>query len=246
MDQFLSNAKPVSWFDSDALSVFQADFNVDHYSDALIPHLNAGYGALIQHAVVKRKSEFVAGRYCAHRSLLQWEISGGMSDSLIGIGEGRCPVWPKGIVGSISHCHGYALAATGTTDNLFALGLDVEDPVSEETRNNIQKVVINDNELFLLTQAERPDIAFTLIFSMKESFFKAAYPHVQFFFDFPAISLIQIDWEAGSVLFEINQPLGPVFTVGSVFSGQFKILDNEKVVTLFQIENRKTYSTATT
>lgn len=241
MDRFLSNAKPVSWFDNDALSVFQADFDADCYSDALIPRLNAGYGALIQNAVLKRKSEFIAGRYCAHQSLLPW----GMSDSLIGIGEGRCPVWPQGIVGSISHCHAYALAATATTDNLFALGLDVEDPVSEETRNNIQKVVINDNELFLLTQSERPDIAFTLIFSMKESFFKAAYPHVKFYFDFPAISLTRIDWEAGSVLFEINQPLGSVFTVGSVFSGQFKILENEKVVTLFQIENRKAISTVT-
>jgi len=240
MDQFLSNAKPVSWFDSEVLSVFQADFDIDHYSDALIPCLNAGYESLIQSAVVKRKSEFVAGRYCAHQALLPW----GMSDSLIGIGEGRCPVWPKGIVGSISHCHSYALAATATTDNLFALGLDVEDPVSEETRHNIQKVVINDNELFLLTRAERPDIAFTLIFSMKESFFKAAYPHVQFFFDFTAISLTQINWDEGGVLFEVNQPLGPVFTVGSVFSGQFRVLENKRVVTLFQIENRKMYSTA--
>lgn len=242
MDRFLSNAKPVSWFDNGALSVFQADFDVDHYSDALIPRLNAGYGALIKNAVVKRKSEFIAGRYCAHQSLRAW----GVSDSFIGIGEGRCPVWPTGIVGSISHCHAYAMAVTAKADNLFALGLDVEDPVSEETRNNIQKVVVNQNEMFLLAQSERPDIAFTLIFSMKESFFKAAYPHVKFYFDFPAISLTRIDWEEGSVLFEINQPLGPVFTAGSVFSGRFTVLENKKVVTLFQIGNQEAYSTAGT
>jgi 4'-phosphopantetheinyl transferase EntD len=241
MDKFFSNANPVSWFANPALSVFQADFDADHYSDALIPRLNAGYETFIQNAVVKRKSEFIAGRYCAHQSLAPWEVP----DGIIGIGEGRSPVWPAGIVGSISHCHAYALAVTARSDNLFAIGLDVEDVVSEETRNNIQKAVVNQNEMFLLTGSSRPDIVFTLIFSMKESFFKAAYPHVKFYFDFPAISLTHIDWGRGTVLFEVNQQLGTHFGVGSVFSGQFKVLENKKVVTLFQIENRETYSKAT-
>lgn len=240
MDKFLSNANPVSWFGNPALSIFQADFDVDHYSDALIPRLNAGYETFIQNAVVKRKSEFIAGRYCAHQSLGRWAAP----DSIIGIGEGRSPVWPSGIVGSISHCHAYALAVTARTDDLFAIGLDVEDLVSEETRNNIQKAVVNQNEMFLLTESPRADIVFTLIFSMKESFFKAAYPHVKFYFDFPAISLTRIDWERGTVLFEVNQPLGTLFTAGSVFCGQFRVVENNKIVTLFQIGNQEAYSKA--
>lgn len=241
MDKFLSNANPVSWFADPALSIFQADFDANHYSDVLIPRLNAGYEACIQNAVVKRKSEFIAGRYCAHQSLARWKVP----DGIIGIGEGRSPVWPAGIVGSISHCHAYALAVTARSDNLFALGLDVEDVVSEETRNNIQKAVVNQNEMFLLTGSPRPDIVFTLIFSMKESFFKAVYPHVKFYFDFPAISLTHIDWERGTVLFEVNQQLGTLFSGGSVFSGRFQLLENKKVVTLFQIGRQEAYSRAT-
>jgi len=241
MDKFLSNASPVSWFANRALSIFQTDFDMDHYSDALIARVNDGYGSFIQNAVVKRKSEFIAGRYCAHRSLAPWTVPQG----IIGIGEGRCPVWPAGIVGSISHCHGYAIAATARTDDLFAVGLDVEDIVGEETRNNIQKAVVNQNEMVLLTQSQRPDIVFTLIFSLKESFFKAAYPHVKFYFDFPAISLTHIDWEHRRVRFELNQQLGTFFTAGSVISGQFRVLENKRVLTLFQITNQEAYSKVT-
>lgn len=241
MDKFLSNANPVSWFANPALSIFQTDFDADHYSDALIARVNDGYRTFIQNAVVKRKSEFIAGRYCAHRSLAPWKIP----DGIIGIGEGRSPVWPTGVVGSISHCHAYAIAVTARADDLFAIGLDVEDIVAEETRNNIQNAVINQNEMVLLTQSPQLDIVFTLIFSLKESFFKAAYPHVKFYFDFPAISLTHIDWQRGRVLFELNQQLGTLFTAGSVFSGQFRILENKRVVTLFHIAHQEAYSKAT-
>jgi 4'-phosphopantetheinyl transferase EntD len=241
MDKFLSNANPVSWFANRALSIFQTDFHADHYSDALIAHVNDGYGTFIQNAVVKRKSEFIAGRYCAHRSLTSWNIP----DGIISIGEGRSPVWPAGIVGSISHCHACAVAVTARADDLFAIGLDVEDIVAEETRNNIQNAVVNQNEMVLLAQSPRPDVVFTLIFSLKESFFKAAYPHVKFYFDFPAISLTHIDWEQGRVLFELNQQLGTLFAARTAFSGQFRILENKRVVTLFQIANQKAYSKAT-
>ena len=48
----------------------------------------------------KRLSDFATGRYCAMKALEQF----GIQDAIIPIGEDRAPIWPEGIVGSISHC----------------------------------------------------------------------------------------------------------------------------------------------
>lgn len=232
MDEFLCDAKPVSWFDKPEVSIFQTRFDMDRYSEAAISNLNQEYGQLVKEAVVKRKSEFFAGRFCAHRSLAAWNIT----TDIIGIGDGRSPIWPPGFVGSISHCSAYAVAATAKSDTLFAIGLDVEDIVSSETRKELQKAIFNQNELFLLNGASNPDFIFTLIFSMKESFFKAAYPHVKTFFDFPAISMTEVDVNRGRVFFEVNQDLGSIFQSGCLFSGQFKVLENRRVITYFDVE----------
>lgn len=232
MNNFFSNAKPLLWFDDSAFSIFQANFDAYYYSDALIFTINPGYEKYLHKASVKRKSEFLAGRYCARKSLTRWR----MQDETIGIGEGRYPIWPSGIVGSISHCHGYAVAVTANVDDVLTVGLDAEDVAKEETINQILGMVINQNEVALLKKPSRREVVFTLIFSMKESFFKAIYPIVKFYFDFQAISIIDIDWERGSVLVELNQQLNMRFTKGSVFSGRFKMLTDDRVVTLFQIK----------
>lgn len=232
MNRFFSNAKQLFWLDDSAFSIFQTNFDASSYSEELTLTINPGYEQYLHKATVKRKSEFLAGRYCAQESLKRWQVQ----DEIIGIGEGRHPIWPAGIVGSISHCHAYAVAVTAKVDNVLAVGLDAEDVAKEETINEIMEMVVNQNEIVLIKEPSRRDVVFTVIFSMKESFFKAVYPIVGFYFDFQAISIIDIDWKRGSVLVELNQQLHMRFRKGSVFSGQFQMLTDDKVITLFQIK----------
>lgn len=234
MDKFLSNASRVLWFDDPTISIFQTNFDTNYYSQTLVPILNPNYKKYIHNATIKRKAEFIAGRYCAQQSLARWQVP----DEIIGIGDGRHPVWPVGIVGSISHCRSYAIAATSQTRKVFAIGLDVEEIITDDTVNSIMQTVVNENEIFLIENALRQDIIFTIIFSIKESFFKAVYPSVRLYFDFHAVSISHIDWTSGSITFTLNQQLGVQFMRGSIFSGRFKILEDGKVITLVKIASR--------
>jgi len=76
----------------------------------------------IRKAVPKRMQEFIAGRLCARRALSEIGIEG----FPLLKGKGRAPIWPLGIVGSISHCQGYCGVAVAQKTDIESLGLDVE------------------------------------------------------------------------------------------------------------------------
>ncbi|MCE6078175.1 4'-phosphopantetheinyl transferase superfamily protein [Agrobacterium vitis] len=230
MDDFLFGAGYVDWFGNRDVSLFQTGFNQDHYRESLIRSVGEGYGVFIEKAVIKRKSEFLAGRYCAHRALEAFDIA----PHLIGIGEGRSPLWPDGVVGSISHCHGYAIAAAARKDSLLSVGLDVEDIVAPETQRKLSKSIMNDDELFLLQQDAPPEMVFTLIFSVKESFFKAAYPFVKAYFGFEAMSVTGIDWQGERLAFRVNTDLADAFRRGMMLTARFKPLDR-RILTYFRM-----------
>src|SRR5438105_8586093 len=124
---------------------------------------------VIRTAVEKRRREFRAGRACARLALAAL----GIHDVPIPSGPRREPLWPAGIVGSITHCRGYVAAAVRSEEHLSALGIDAEG----------RGAVDRDLESFVCTpvEAERHRACAhaswrTLLFSAKESVFKALYP----------------------------------------------------------------------
>jgi 4'-phosphopantetheinyl transferase N-terminal domain len=55
-------------------------------------------------------------------------LSGGVEDPPPVLqGLGREPAWPQGIVGSITHCGPWAIAAVASSESIEALGIDLED-----------------------------------------------------------------------------------------------------------------------
>jgi len=61
----------------------------------------------------------------------------------------------------------------------------------------------------------------TLIFSAKESLFKALYPHVGNYFGFEAAKLLELHLEAGVLIFELRSSLSSQIISGSRFSVYF-------------------------
>ena len=59
--------------------------------------------ASLTSSVDKRKTEYLAGRWCAREAL---RILG--FDGIPGMGADRAPIWPGGTVGSITHSKGTA------------------------------------------------------------------------------------------------------------------------------------------
>ena len=84
--------------------------------------------------------------------------------------QGRAPVWPSNVVGSIAHSRALALAATARTAAFSGVGVDIEAP-GRVTAKLAERV---------LTPAERsrlPDLEWrTALFSAKEAVYKAVNP----------------------------------------------------------------------
>jgi 4'-phosphopantetheinyl transferase EntD len=128
----------------------------------------------------KRLADFSTGRYCALKTLEQI----GIQDAVIPIGEDRAPIWPEGIVGSISHCDSLTGAIVAKSSDHSSLGLDIEE-IGRVTRD-LWDLVFTKNEKNYLSGLSEDAILVqsTAIFSIKEAFYKFQYPLTKTFLDF--------------------------------------------------------------
>lgn len=84
--------------------------------------LMPGEESLISQAVEKRRKEFTTARHCARNALGEL----GIPPRAIGRGERGMPLWPSGVVGSLTHCDGYRAAVVGYRLQIRSLGIDAE------------------------------------------------------------------------------------------------------------------------
>ena len=84
----------------------------------------------IEKAVAKRQHEFATGRFLARGLLARL----GHPDFPLLRAEDRLPIWPDGIVGSISHASHACLAAVADSGTSGGIGVDLEpdEPVDAE------------------------------------------------------------------------------------------------------------------
>lgn len=128
---------------------------------------------LIARAVDVRRREFITGRRCAREAL----AAHGYPPAPIRPGPGRDPQWPSGVVGSITHCAGYRAAAVAPATTVAGLGIDAEPNAA--LPDGVAQVVTVPEESPLLAALDRahPEIHWgRLLFSAKESVYKAWYP----------------------------------------------------------------------
>ena len=74
----------------------------------------------------KRRAEYAAGRSLARRGL----IALGVNPEPVGRGPRHEPVWPDGVVGSITHCDGYCGVALARTRYTAGIGIDAESRIA--------------------------------------------------------------------------------------------------------------------
>lgn len=115
-----------------------------------------------------REQEYSLGRYCAQQAL---DVIG-IQCNTIGSSSHGFPIWPKGIVGSISHSKGTCLSAVAKSEDFQAIGIDIEQ-FNRMKERSIERIV-HPKEIAAigndLTKA-------TLLFSIKEAFYKAQFPN---------------------------------------------------------------------
>lgn len=152
--------------------------------------------ANLQHAVARRRAEFLAGRQAAREALQQVGGQGVPQQ-----GRGRAPCWPAGFVGSISHSQGVAVALAARQQHWCALGIDLEQPLTRASAREMASQILHPQELAMAERGE--PWALTLAFSLKESLFKALYPQVRRIMDFHAASVV--GWQDGYAEIRLQQ-----------------------------------------
>jgi enterobactin synthetase component D / holo-[acyl-carrier protein] synthase len=125
------------------------------------------------HAVEKRRREFVTGRACARHALVRL----GVRPCSIPSGPRGEPVWPQGLVGSITHCRGYAACAVASCEVLGGLGIDAERHEALNGRILPEIITPAENRRVTDLSAARPDVHWDSVwFSAKEAVYKAWFP----------------------------------------------------------------------
>jgi enterobactin synthetase component D / holo-[acyl-carrier protein] synthase len=146
---------------------------VETFADDLPGSLFPEEEALVAAAVVKRKQEFATGRRCAHAAMARL----GVPPAPLLTGPNREPLWPDGIVGSITHCAGYRAAAVARGGDLASIGIDAE-PNQPTPRGVLDLVALPaEHDQLAELAAAAPAVSWDrMLFSAKESVYKAWFP----------------------------------------------------------------------
>ncbi|MDN0198542.1 4'-phosphopantetheinyl transferase superfamily protein [Streptomyces sp. S.PNR 29] len=136
---------------------------------------------LVAKAVDKRRREFAAVRSCARQAMEKL----GVPPHPVLPGERGAPQWPSGLVGSMTHCDGYCAAALVRATDLASLGIDAEPdgPLPEGVLPAVS--LPGEARRLRLLAEEHPGVHWDrLLFSAKESVYKAWFPLTRKWLDF--------------------------------------------------------------
>ncbi|MBO0867253.1 MAG: 4'-phosphopantetheinyl transferase superfamily protein [Micromonosporaceae bacterium] len=137
--------------------------------------------SVVARAVPKRRREFATVRHCARIALGRL----GVPPAPILPGQRGAPRWPDGTVGSMTHCTGYRTAAVALRRDLISIGVDAE-PHEVLPADVLERVSLPAERLMLARlTATVPEVYWDrLLFSVKESVYKAWYPVTGRWLDF--------------------------------------------------------------
>jgi 4'-phosphopantetheinyl transferase EntD len=155
-----------------------------------------------------RSKNFEVGRTCVREALQRL----GSRTVDVPSGSSGEPLWPEGVVGSVTHTEGYCAAAVAWARDVGKLGIDAE--VHRALSEGALDIVANPDELKMIRALPAGIHWDAVLFSAKESIYKAWFP-----------SGGPLGWEQVSVVFYPNtasfttsEPIG--------LTGRFLVTDS--------------------
>ncbi|MFN4155680.1 MAG: 4'-phosphopantetheinyl transferase [Paracoccaceae bacterium] len=121
-------------------------------------------GEVLPGAVPARLREFAAGRAAARDALAGIGVAAGV----IPKGGDRAPVWPGGVVGSITHTRTACLAVVMPAASCWGIGIDLE--IDSPLEPELWEMILRPEERAGMTGAQAK-----AVFSAKEAAYKAQY-----------------------------------------------------------------------
>ena len=131
---------------------------------------------------VSRKEHYRSGRICAGEVLSKL---GTLGQPVLRDPQTREPLWPEGISGAITHSGNWAAAAAGKTSDVLGIGIDLEDLERQVDSRISRHVCIPEEQKWLQECGEDfLEQNLKIIFSAKESIFKAFFPYTRTYLHF--------------------------------------------------------------
>lgn len=176
----------------------------------------------VARAVPARQQEFATGRACAREALARLGVPPGP----IPPGRHGEPRWPRGVIGSITHCAGYRGAAVARASSALSVGIDAEPniPVPQSVLASIADP--RERNWIEHLRATTPELCWDrLLFSAKESVYKAWYPLTRAWLDFTD-AVVAVDPPRERFTARLRVP-GPVIHGSPLtgFSGRWAVHD---------------------
>ncbi|SDF31251.1 4'-phosphopantetheinyl transferase family protein [Limimaricola pyoseonensis] len=156
-----------------------------------------GEAEAVRRAVPARRAEFAAGRAAARAAMARL----GLSPREVPQGADRAPVWPEGVVGSISHDAGLAVAALRLGPPHIGIDLEPDHPLPPALW---PEIIGPDERAEAMAQAD-PGRAARVIFAAKEAAFKAQYPVTGALLGFDAM---RVSIDGADVSARLTGPVG--------------------------------------
>ncbi len=216
MGQFIGQPVPTG------CSFSEQVWQTENFCDTSFSQAGLAVPETIQRSVAKRRQEFFYGRLSARQAIRQLNFG---FDGQIPIAKDRQPVWPDGLIGSITHCANYAAAMIASRRNYLGLGIDAEVVLSEQQASRLADAIATPAELALLS-TQVPDFGtrVSLLFSAKESVYKALYPVTQQFLEFHEVQLIDAS-KPEQLGFRVNAACSSELPVKQPINCRFGVAD---------------------
>lgn len=189
---------------------------------------------IIANSSVRRRAEYLAGRIAANKVMTTL----GYPQFNLLPSQNQFPKWPKGIQGSISHHSHLAIciARQAPKVELYGLGIDIEMILSPQLAMKLWPKIVSLIELKFLETLPLPFcISLTLVFSAKESLYKALFPTVKCHFDFLDVQVISFTRTQLTLklLVELSLQIG----TNMIFDCHYAIQDNEILTVIGTVAN---------
>lgn len=128
--------------------------------------------AAVRQAVARRQREYAAGRQAARQAMMDI----GWPPMAIPSASDRSPVWPEGLVGSISHTNRSCVAVVCPSHQVCGIGVDLEYDLP--MNDDLWSTICTPEELAWVAaqDASLQGLWVTRMFSAKEAYFKWQYP----------------------------------------------------------------------
>lgn len=175
----------------------------------------------IKSAVPHRQYEYGLGRLAASELLGRL----GVDSHNLWVGtQMRRPVWPKGIVGSISHTSTFLTICAGHRScDLESVGVDIEDLQQSQEASDALNLCFLADEVRVVESVVHGRL---IGFAAKEALFKCLNPLTAIFFDFAAARLLSIDDRNGNWILELRSALSQSLPALTKLVGSYQFFEN--------------------